>query len=203
MVMVNSITRIRSLIHGDSALRGASDLLYKLALKEQKKIKSKMLLTHPSTRSLSSVEKESFSEKTVSNWTEFYADENKNEKDTANVDIFKTGDIYKVEVVSGSFDELSSQIQKNPWWGDGAQASEMAEAWGKALWEKNGVLMGSADPDLYVFATQESGGYVGFLGTFAGQTMVRDSVRKNDTESYVIATLIGRQEFNNRSLKTF
>ncbi|MGD1939555.1 MAG: sensor histidine kinase [Cyanophyceae cyanobacterium] len=32
MVMVNSITRIRSLIHGDSALRGASDLLYKLAL---------------------------------------------------------------------------------------------------------------------------------------------------------------------------
>ncbi|MEM6502077.1 MAG: ATP-grasp domain-containing protein, partial [Cyanobacteria bacterium P01_C01_bin.89] len=32
MVMVNSITRIRSLIHSDSALRGASDLLYKLAL---------------------------------------------------------------------------------------------------------------------------------------------------------------------------
>ncbi|MEM6503677.1 MAG: transposase [Cyanobacteria bacterium P01_C01_bin.89] len=35
MVMVNSITRIRSLIHSDSALRGASDLLYKLALSGQ------------------------------------------------------------------------------------------------------------------------------------------------------------------------
>ncbi|MEM9245880.1 MAG: hypothetical protein AAGA67_09100, partial [Cyanobacteria bacterium P01_F01_bin.153] len=60
-----------------------------------------MLLTHPSVRSLSSVKEESFSEKTVSNWTKFYEDENKNEKDTANLVTSKAGNIYKVEVVSG------------------------------------------------------------------------------------------------------
>ena len=105
-----------------------------------------------------------------------------------------TGDIYEVEVLSGSFDELAEQILANPWWGNKILAAEAAREWGQELWDEFGALGHSLDADLYLFATQECQGKIDFQGTFSGRAMGRDSIRRDDADSYAIATLVHRSQ---------